>query len=100
MAHHIVVSKHETSGELKIERIDASPASAAAQGIYPGGERGLFWEIVYVEFTTDRDHAARRAEWLDSPAGQQALQAALEADARGECRCAELLFGARLPEAN
>lgn len=100
MAHHIVVSKHEASGELKVERIEASIASAAAQGLFPGGDRGSFWEIVYVEVTTDGRHAAQRAAWLDSPAGRRALQTAVEADARGECRCAELLFGIALPDAN
>jgi hypothetical protein len=100
MGHHIVVSKHAGSGELKIERIEASIESAAKQGLFPGFDRGLFWEIVYVEFTPDRGHAERRSRWLESAAGRRALETALEADARGECRCQELLFGAPMSDAN
>ena len=89
---HIVVSKHAETGDWTVERVEGTLWEGPTLGLVPGLDRGPSRKIIHVEFTAESDRARRRAAWFRSAEGRKVLEAVLEADARGECRCEELLF--------
>jgi len=96
MGGHIIVTQPDRDAKLKVELHHGSIQWAADQGFIPGTTRerdGVREHVLYVEYNEDADRSRRRAAWLLSEQGQRALERALEADARGECACDELLAG-------
>ncbi|HLG43036.1 MAG TPA: hypothetical protein VI643_06700 [Planctomycetota bacterium] len=94
MGSHLVVSRREEGGpEMLVECIPGDLAKGGELGLRQGASRRQGWKIVYVEFLADNRLARLRGAWLQTAAGRAALDKALEADARGECACDDLLFG-------
>jgi hypothetical protein len=96
MGHHLVVTQGDHDPRLHIELLAGPLSWGLDQGLIPGCTRivaGRRRTIRYVEYSEDADHSHDRAEWLKTEEGQRALRNALDADARGECACDELLAG-------
>ena len=95
MGYHIIVSEDQTSRERNVELLEGPIDLALEQNLLPGAFRGSAKgeKILYVEFMMEGDRSRRRLEWLKTPAGRATLDKALEADARGECACKDLIAG-------
>ena len=91
----MIVSRHPDTGEQAVETIPG-PESLCERidigSLRPGGSR-----VVYREWDSNRKRLEARAEWLRTEQGREVLQKALDADARGECACQELLAGPPKP---
>jgi len=100
MGYYLIVTQPDQGPPLKVELLRGPIGWGMTQGLEPGRRRGdeaTGGTILYVEYSDDGKMSHRRLAWLQTEEGHRALQRALDADARGECACDDLLSGPKEP---
>lgn len=93
MGRLIIVTEDVRDRRRRVRDRQSGPVAPA--GIAPGRflDADGNEKILYIEWGIEPERMRRRREWLATEEGRTALDKALEADARGECACDDLLRG-------